>query len=71
MYNVKVTETFQKETKKLAKKYRQIKKDFLPLLKKLEDGQLVGDGSMALKIKFINCVSLLLIRKKEKAAASG
>ena len=44
MYSVKITDTFARETKKLAKKYRHIKKDFLPLLDRLEAGLLVGDA---------------------------
>jgi mRNA-degrading endonuclease RelE of RelBE toxin-antitoxin system len=44
MYNVKITDTFARETKKLAKKYRRIKKDFSPLLEQLEAGQFVGDA---------------------------
>ena len=44
MYSVKITDTFARETKKLAKKYRRIRKDFLPLLDQLEAGRLVGDA---------------------------
>ena len=44
MYSVKITDTFAREIKKLAKKYRRIKKDFLPLLEKLEAGQFLGDA---------------------------
>ncbi len=51
MYSVKITDSFAKETKKLAKKYRRIKKDFLPLLEKLEDGQLVGDAVVGFENK--------------------
>ncbi len=43
MYNVKTTDIFLKNIKKLSKKYRRIKKDFLPLLEELEAGQFVGD----------------------------
>ncbi|MCI5209824.1 MAG: hypothetical protein D3910_13760 [Candidatus Electrothrix sp. ATG2] len=44
MYSVKITDTFARETKKLTKKYRRIKKDFLPLLDKLEAGHFLGDA---------------------------
>lgn len=43
MYNVKTTDTFLKNIKKLSRKYRRIKKDFLPLLEELEAGQFIGD----------------------------
>ena len=43
MYNVKTTNIFQKTIKKLSKKYRRIKKDFLPLLEELEAGQFTGN----------------------------
>jgi len=43
MYQVKTTGVFEKNVKKLSKKYRHIKKDFSPVLEKLESGQLVGD----------------------------
>ncbi|WP_339136895.1 MAG: type II toxin-antitoxin system RelE/ParE family toxin [Candidatus Electrothrix sp. GW3-4] len=44
MYSVKITDTFARETKKLAKKYRHIREDFLPLLDQLESGQFIGDA---------------------------
>ena len=44
MYSVKITDTFARETKKLAKKYRHIREDFLPLLDQLESGLLAGDA---------------------------
>lgn len=43
MYNVKTTDIFLKNIKKLSKKYRRIKKDFLPLLEELEAGQFIGN----------------------------
>jgi len=43
MYNVKTTDIFLKNIKQLSKKYRRIKKDFLPLLEELEAGQFIGD----------------------------
>ncbi len=42
MYNVKTTDVFIKNIKKLSKKYRRIKKDFLPFLEELEAGQFIG-----------------------------
>ncbi len=43
MYNVKATDIFKKNIKKLSKKFRRIKKDFLPLLEDLEAGQFIGN----------------------------
>ncbi len=42
MYNVETTDVFKKNIKKLSKKYRHIKKDFLPLIEELEAGQFRG-----------------------------
>lgn len=44
MYSVKITDTFARETKKLAKKYRHIKQDCLPLVEQLEAGHFLGDA---------------------------
>ncbi len=67
MYIVKITNTFARETKKLAKKYRRIKKDFLPLLKKLEDGQLLGDAVSGFENKIYKLRVLSSDQKKGKS----
>jgi mRNA-degrading endonuclease RelE of RelBE toxin-antitoxin system len=43
-YTVKTTETFEKNIKRLSKKYRQIKKDLLPILNRLASGEFIGDS---------------------------
>jgi mRNA-degrading endonuclease RelE of RelBE toxin-antitoxin system len=43
MYNVNIIPFFNRATKKLQKKYSQIKKDLLPLIDKLEQGIFEGD----------------------------
>lgn len=44
MYQVNTTGVFEKNVRKLIKKYRHIKKDFLPFLQALESGELIGDS---------------------------
>ncbi|XCN73320.1 MAG: type II toxin-antitoxin system RelE/ParE family toxin [Candidatus Electrothrix aestuarii] len=43
-YTVKTTETFEKNIKRLSKKYRRIKKDVLPILNRLASGEFTGDS---------------------------
>lgn len=44
MYTVKTTDFFERAVKKLSKKYRNIKKDFLPILKQLQAGEFAGNA---------------------------
>ena len=41
-YEVRVVEEFQKDVKKLHKKYRSIKKDILELIERLEEDYSIG-----------------------------
>ncbi|MBF0301632.1 MAG: type II toxin-antitoxin system RelE/ParE family toxin [Desulfamplus sp.] len=43
MYQIKLTPTFNRRIKKLAKKYQNIKSDFAELLEDLEQGNFKGD----------------------------
>lgn len=40
---VVLTELFLKNLKELAKSYRSVRKDILPLINRLSDGEIVGD----------------------------
>jgi len=44
MYTVNTTDVFEKQVKKLLKKYRRIQKDLIPFIDKLETGELVGSA---------------------------
>lgn len=43
-YTVKTTETFERNIKRLSKKYRRIKKDLLPMLNRLASAKFTGDS---------------------------
>ena len=40
------TNEFKKKISKLAKKYRNIKKDIQPIIEQLEDGNIIGDRTV-------------------------
>ena len=43
-YIIKTTETFEKDIKRLSKKYRHIKQDVLPVCNRLAVGDFIGDS---------------------------
>lgn len=43
MKEIKFTEPFKRRFKKLKKRYRQIKQDIQPLIKELQQGNLIGN----------------------------
>ncbi len=44
MYNVFATQVFEKDLKKLSKKYRRIRDDFSSIIEQLEAGEFPGDA---------------------------
>lgn len=44
LYIIKTTEIFEKDIKRLSKKYRQIKKDLLPVCNRLAVGEFIGNS---------------------------
>jgi mRNA-degrading endonuclease RelE of RelBE toxin-antitoxin system len=65
-YNISLTDTFQKESKRLSKKYPSFKSDLIKLIEKLEDNPIQGDslGKSCYKVR-IN------IESKRKGKSGG
>lgn len=65
-YNIETIPEFDKELKKLAKKYKSIKKDFIAFLKELQDNPTQGNhlGDDIYKVRFA-------IASKNKGKSGG
>ena len=68
MYSIKLIPPFQKNIKKLSKKYPNVYKDCLPLLDQLEQGIFIGDRLQGFSHNVFQSPHKILRSKKRVAS---